>query len=121
MHVGSDGKRSKTEAMYCPARNEDYGDGDTSDLVLDCGGTVSFMEKFVYLGSLLHRDLKDKHDVDARIKKASQAFGALRDKSSALQASPNGSKGNYMRAACSRSASCRLHSTYVPRKPSLHS
>ena len=28
MHVGRCGKRSKTEAMYCPARNEDYGDGD---------------------------------------------------------------------------------------------
>ena len=29
MHVGSEGKRSKTEAMYCPARNEEYSDGDT--------------------------------------------------------------------------------------------
>ena len=48
-------------------------------LVLDCGGTVSFTESFVYLGSLLHRDLSDHHDVDARIKKASKAFGALRD------------------------------------------
>ena len=35
------GKRVKTEAMYCPARFAAYGDGDTSDLVLDCGGTVS--------------------------------------------------------------------------------
>ena len=80
MHVGSEGKRSKTEAMYCPARNEEYSDGDTSDLVLDCGGTVSFTESFVYLGSLLHRDLPDHHDVEARIKKASKAFGALRDR-----------------------------------------
>ena len=93
MHVGSDGKRSKTEAMYCPARNEDYGDGDTSDLVLDCGGTVSFTEKFVYLGSLLHRDLTDKHDVDARIKKASQAFGALRDKIFSSASVPERLKG----------------------------
>ena len=30
-----------------------------------------------YPGSLLHRDLSDKRDADARIKKASQAFGAL--------------------------------------------
>ena len=35
MHVGSAGKRSKTEAMYCQARNEDHGDGDTSGAVLD--------------------------------------------------------------------------------------
>ena len=79
MHVGSAGKKSKTEAMYCPARDTPYEDGDTSDLVLDCGGTVSFTKSFVYLGSLLHCDLSDDHDVDARIKKASKAFGALRD------------------------------------------
>ena len=48
--------------------------------MLDCGGAASFTEKFVFLGSLLHRDLTDKHGVDTRIKKTSQAFGALRDK-----------------------------------------
>jgi len=69
----------KTEAIYCPARDEEYEAGDTSDLVLGCGGTVSFTQSFVYLGSLLHRDLSDHHDVDARIKKTSKAFGALRD------------------------------------------
>ena len=79
MHVGAPGKKSKTEAMYCPARNDEYEAGDTSDLVLDCGGTVSFTQSFVYLGSLLYRDLSDHHDVDARIKKASKVFGALRD------------------------------------------
>jgi len=80
MHVGSAGKKSKTEAMYCPARTDKYDDGDTSGLVLGCGGTVSFTQSFVYLGSLLHCDLSDHHDVDARIKKASAAFGALRDR-----------------------------------------
>ena len=79
MHVGSESKKSRTEAMYCPARDEEYGNGDTLDLVLDCGGITSFTESFVYLGSLLHRDLSDHHDVEARIKKASMAFGALRD------------------------------------------
>ena len=66
--------------MYCPARDEEYNNGDTADLVLDCGGTVSFSESFVYLGSLHHHDLSDHHDVEARIKKASKAFGALRDR-----------------------------------------
>ena len=42
MHVGSPGKKSKTEAMYCPARVNVYDDGNTSVLMLDCGGTVSF-------------------------------------------------------------------------------
>ena len=67
--------------MYCLARNYEYEAGGTSDLVLDIGGTVSFTQSFVYLvGSLLHRDLSDHHDVDARIKKASKGFGALRDR-----------------------------------------
>ena len=65
--------------MLCPARDEEYGAGDTSDLILDCGGTASFTQSFVYLGSLLHRDLSDHHEVDARIKKAYEAIGALRD------------------------------------------
>ena len=47
--------------------------------MLDCGGTVSFTKSLVYLGSLLLCDLSDDHDVDARIKKASKAFGALRN------------------------------------------
>ncbi len=34
--------------------SDTYSAGDTSDLLLDCGGTVSFTESFVYLGSLLH-------------------------------------------------------------------
>ena len=51
--------------MYRPARNEDYSDGDTPGLVLDCGGSVSLMDTFVYLGSLLHRDLTENHDADA--------------------------------------------------------
>jgi hypothetical protein len=76
----ADVRTPKTEAMYCPARNGEYEAGDTSDLVLDCGGTVSFTQSFVYLGSLLHRDISDHHDVGARIKKASKAFGVLRDR-----------------------------------------
>jgi hypothetical protein len=68
IQVGSPGKKSKTEAVYCPARVSAYGDGDTSDMVLDCGGAVSFTQSFVY------------HDVDARIKKAAHASGALRDR-----------------------------------------
>jgi len=79
MHVGAPGKKSETEAMHCPAQDEEYEAGDTSDLLLDCGGTVSFTQSSIYLGSLPHRDLSDHHDVDARIKKASKAFGALCD------------------------------------------
>ena len=103
MHVGRCGKRSKTEAMYCPARNEDYGDGDTSDLALDCGGTISLTETCVYLGSLLHRDLSDNHGVEARIIKAPKAFGALRSQGSAPPTLKSGLEGSCTRAVCSPS------------------
>ena len=66
--------------MFCPARTDAQSAGETLDLLHDCGGTVSFKESFVYLGSLLHFDLSDHHDVEARLKKASQAYGALRSK-----------------------------------------
>ncbi len=95
MHVGSSGKQSKTEAMYFPARNKDYGNGGTSGLVLDCGGIISFTEAFVFLGSLLHRDLSDNHGANARIKEASQAFGALRVRISGSADVPERLKGTF--------------------------
>ena len=39
---------------------------------------MSFSQSFTYLGSVIHSDLSDKHDVENRIKKATAAFGALR-------------------------------------------
>jgi len=77
MHVGRGGMRAKTEALFLPARGRNT-DGDTSDLILNSGGTVSFCSQFTYLGSIVHEDLSDKHDVANRIKKATAAFGALR-------------------------------------------
>jgi len=74
MNVESRGKKSKTEAIYCSARVNAYGDSDTSDLVLDCGGTVSCTQPFAYLGSFFYCGLLNHHDVNGRIKKAAQAF-----------------------------------------------
>ena len=45
--------------MSCPAKTDPNSAGDISDLLLDCGGTVSITESFVYLDSLLHYDLSD--------------------------------------------------------------
>ena len=77
MHVGSAGKWSKIQAMFYPARNDDYGEGDTPGLVLDCGGIISFTKAFAYLGPLLHRGLSDNRNADVSTKKAPQAFAAL--------------------------------------------
>ena len=41
MSICANGKRSKTEAMFFPAKTDTYSAGDTSNLLLDCGGTVS--------------------------------------------------------------------------------
>jgi len=79
--------------MFSPARDGEYGDGSTSDLVLDCGGTVSFAQSFVYLGSLLHSDLAGYHDVGARLKTATMAFGALRDRVFSSRGVPERPKG----------------------------
>jgi len=45
--------------------------------VLDCGGMVSFTQSFVYLGSLLDRNLPG--DTKNQIRNASEAFGTLLD------------------------------------------
>ena len=37
--------------MRCPAQKATHGDGDTSNLALDCGGTASFTEPPVCIGS----------------------------------------------------------------------
>jgi len=53
--------------MYCAVMDAKYEDGNTSDLVLDCGGgVVSFTESFVYLGSLLHCNLSDDHTTSTK-------------------------------------------------------
>ena len=67
------GKRSMMEAIHCPAREGGLDSGDTSDLVLDCGGVVSFTNSFDFLGLVLHRELSGHHGADAHIKKAIRA------------------------------------------------
>ena len=47
----------------------------------------------LYLGSLLHSDLADLHDVNTRLKKASMAFGALRDRVFSSRGAPDRLKG----------------------------
>ena len=77
MHVGKDGKKSKTEALFIPgksnpdppANSEDYRTGD---------GYVSFTKHFNYLGSYISNDLSDDRDVQNRISKASKNFRSLK-------------------------------------------
>jgi len=76
-HVGRNGSKSKTEAMYFPAPGLRYEDADTSPLIVD-GGEVPFTLKFKLLGSLLTYNLKDDCEIDSRIRSAQGAFQAIR-------------------------------------------
>jgi hypothetical protein len=60
--------------MYCPDWVSAYGNGDSSDLVLNCGVTVSFTQSFFYLGSRLHCGLSDHHGVGESINKSVRNF-----------------------------------------------
>jgi hypothetical protein len=71
MHVGHNGGASKIVAMCIPAHGCSAQDGDISNLILNSGGTITFVEKFSYLGSLVASDLSDRSDVTHRINKAS--------------------------------------------------
>ena len=79
------GKASKTEVLFVAAPGilyddlASYDDADLSDVDLGDGRFFPVVDEFNYLGSVLTRDCRDASDVDTRIKKASAAFGALRD------------------------------------------
>ena len=51
--------------MYSQARNDEHEAGDTSDLLIYCGGTVSFTQSYFNVGSLLHHVQSDHRDVGA--------------------------------------------------------
>ena len=50
-----------------------------SDIMVDQGHAIPVVFKFCYLGSMVTADCTDTADVDARIKKAGAAYGALSD------------------------------------------
>ena len=88
------GHKSKSEGMFVPAAYRTYLTADTtaspptfvskdgitvdlSDVLVDEHHAIPIVSLFTYLGNLVTMDCKDEGDVDARIKKASAAFGAL--------------------------------------------
>ena len=77
IHIGRNGGKSKTEALYVPHAGEAYDDADTSDLLVD-GGSISFTKCFKYLGSSVNSSLNDDAEILLRIKAAVGAFARLR-------------------------------------------
>ena len=78
MHIGRDGKKSKTEAVYFPPPGVETTPEDVSQFgVDDDQGYITFTQKFQYLGSLFNTDLKDDREVTARINKANLLLRSL--------------------------------------------
>jgi hypothetical protein len=67
-----------------------YGDRGTTDLVLDCGGTASFTKSFVYLGSLFHCYLSDRHDMDESVRDTENITHEIAGKTTKIPSIPNG-------------------------------
>jgi len=78
MHVGRNGQKSKTVAVFFPVGDEP-GVTDTVTFLdennVEC--SIHFEDKMKYLGSYLSSAGTSEVDVNARISKAAQAFGAL--------------------------------------------
>ena len=77
IHIGTNGGKSKTEALYVPHAGEAYEDADTSDILVD-GGSISFTKSFKYLGSSINSSLSDDYEILLRIKAAVGACARLR-------------------------------------------
>ena len=58
--------------------NRYYDKSKCTDDIIGDFGFISFTKEFTYLGSIVSYDLDDYADVTSRIKKASQAMGALK-------------------------------------------
>ena len=79
VHVGRGTTSSKTECMFFPRPREPVNGADLSNVTVTAdGGFISFVDKFRYLGSHIGQSLDSDVDVEERLTKASQAFGALR-------------------------------------------
>jgi hypothetical protein len=76
-HVGRNGGKSKTEAMFFPPPGVKYEDADLSPIAVH-DGEITFTKTFKLLGSMLAYDLKDNEAIECRIKSAQGAFSAIR-------------------------------------------
>lgn len=90
---------SKTEAVYFPPQGKPHADGDQSNFKV-ASGFVSFTDEFRYLGSIIHNSLKSDTDVNARITKATAAFGALQKCFFSSRLATNKDKGIVFAALC---------------------
>jgi hypothetical protein len=78
MHIGRNGKESKTEIVYFPPTLSNYLPVDKSPVPV-ADGAVTFTEKFKYLGTWITHDLKDDKEVSVRIARATGVLTSMRE------------------------------------------
>jgi exonuclease III len=79
MHIGRNGGKSKTEALYIAPPGSTATETDRSKVFVDNTdqGYVTFNRKFTYLGSIITEDLDDGAEIAARIGKANGILHSL--------------------------------------------
>mmetsp|Transcript_26768 Transcript_26768/g.34759 ORF Transcript_26768/g.34759 Transcript_26768/m.34759 type:complete len:236 (+) Transcript_26768:387-1094(+) len=79
IHVSRNDKPSKTMVVYFPSDSNSIGDKSDVEITdqnnVKC--TVSFTDKFKYLGSLIDFTLSSKTDIESRIANGAGSFGRL--------------------------------------------
>jgi hypothetical protein len=83
MHLGSETKKSKSEAMYFPtslqqAQHDFEKNILPEDIILANRKKVHFVNKFKYLGSIITPLLNEDIEIDTRIKKAKSIMGTAK-------------------------------------------
>ena len=78
MHVGKNGKKSKTEAMHIPARLNEEPTKDGTTINISDNEHINFTTKFKYLGSKITSNLSDELDINTRIATASNQVYKMR-------------------------------------------
>ena len=79
MHIGKNGSKSKTEALFIPPPGETALVTDRDKVFIDNTdqGYVTFNRRFTYLGSIITDDLEDSTEIHARIGKANGILNGL--------------------------------------------
>ncbi len=77
MHIGKDGKPSKTEAMFFPATPHSPQQSTETEMIQLQDGTINYCDKFKYLGAIINPQLSDHQEITTRILKAQGQIAAL--------------------------------------------
>jgi fructose-1,6-bisphosphatase/sedoheptulose 1,7-bisphosphatase-like protein len=79
MHVGKEGKISKSEAIHIPAKVTDKPVSKGTLLIMNNNTHLQFTDKIKYLGSTITTNLRDEIDVAMRIAIAHSQITQMRE------------------------------------------